>query len=136
VTAAFYHGQAVRWLTPPSGKREETRLENYYGWYQRLSADPNVLDFSPRLTANAILTNGDFSASVGLIGTVPERHTRITSIEKYMRQGSFGALKGGSNSIVIGSQVAEDLGTRLGQYINVSSGHGTAKPFKVVGIVH
>lgn len=137
VTEAFYgKNRAIRWILPPFGKREETRLENYQGWYQRLSQDPEVLDFSPRLTTNAILSNGIFTASVNLVGTIPERHMRITSISKYMQEGSFQALSGGASSIVIGSGVAKDLGARLDQYINVSSGKGLQRPFKVVGIVH
>ena len=137
VTEAFYGPDPlVRWILAPFGKREESRLENYQGWYQRLSQDPEVFDFSPRLTTNAILSNGVFTATVGLIGTVPERHAHITSIEKYMQEGEFKALAGGSSNIIIGSEVAKNLGARIGQFINVTSGKGLQKPFKVVGIVH
>lgn len=136
VTAAFYEGAPVRWIVPPSGKREEVRLENYFGWHQRLSQDPKVLDFSPRLTTNAVLAHGEFTASVGLIGIVPERYTRITSVEKYMRGGSFSALRGGSAHIIIGSKVAENLGARIDQTITVGTGRGVERLFKVVGIVH
>lgn len=135
VTEAFYGKSSVRWILPPYGKREEARLENYQGWYERLSHDPDVLDFCPRLATNAILSNGTFSASVGLTGTAPERHQRISSIDKYMVEGNFSALAGGTSNIVIGTGVAKDLGARLNQYINVSTGHGTQSPFKVVGIL-
>lgn len=137
VTEAFYGPEPmVRWISPPSGKREEVRLENYAGWYQRLSHDPNVYDFSPRLTTNVILANGKFTTSVSLTGTVPEKHLRITSIENYLKAGSFSALKGGANHIVIGSGVADELGVKIDQYINVSNGRDTQHPFKVVGIAH
>jgi lipoprotein-releasing system permease protein len=137
VTEALYGPAAhVRWLLPPFGRREETRLENYQAWYQRLSTDPEVLDFAPRLTTNAILSNGIFTASVGLVGTVPDRHVQVTSIEKYISEGSFKALSGGMGNIVIGSKVAENLGARLDQFITVTTGKGIQRPFKVVGIVH
>lgn len=137
VTGALYgREQPVRWLLPPFGKREEARLQNYQGWYQRLSHDPEVLDFSPRLTTNAILTNGAFSASVNLTGTIPERQLRISSVAQYVTEGSFSALSGGSSNIVIGSGVAKDLGARLDQYVSVSTGRNTQRPFKVVGIAH
>lgn len=137
VTEAFYGTDSlVSWIIPPFGKREEVRLENYQGWYQRLSQDPEVLDFSPRLTTNAILSKGPFTATVGLIGTVPERHTRITSIEKYIQEGSFMALATGTNNIVIGSEVAKNLGARLDQLVEVSTGKTTRRTFKVVGIIH
>ncbi|MGE4132169.1 MAG: ABC transporter permease [Bdellovibrionales bacterium] len=129
-------GPKVLWRVPPSGKRGEARLENYSGWYERLKSDPEVLDFSPRLSSNAILTNGKFTASVNLTGTIPSRHAHITSVERYMKQGRFVALEGGPNNIVIGSGVAEQLGVRLNQYVRVDGGRGEGRPFKIVGVVH
>ena len=128
--------QAVKWVVPPMGKRDEVRLENYQGWSERLVNDPAVIDFSPRLSTNVMLIHGKFSTSVGLVGTLPERHSRISQIESYIRAGSWSALKAGGNHIVIGSGVAERLGAQLDQFINVSSGRGATRPFKVVGIVH
>jgi lipoprotein-releasing system permease protein len=137
VSEAFYgETSLVQWILPPFGKRQETRLENYQGWHERLSRDPDVLDFSPRLVTNAILTNGTFTATVGLIGVVPERQLRISSIEQYMTSGSFSALSGGGNTVIIGSGVAKDIGARINQYINISSGRDTPRPFKIVGITH
>ncbi|MBV2168746.1 MAG: FtsX-like permease family protein, partial [Bdellovibrio sp.] len=137
VTEALYGPEGkVFWRVPPGGKRDEARLQNYQGWYQRLSDDAEVFDFSPRLNTNALLTNGKFSVSVGLLGTIPERHTRLTNIEKYLKEGSFSALRGGGNNLVVGSGVASKLGARLNQVINVGVGIGASRPYKIVGIVH
>lgn len=136
VKKVFYPDSVVNWISAPSGLREEVRLENYAGWYQRLSSHPEVLDFSPRLNIQAIASSGKFTSALNLIGTVPEKHVRITSIEKYMKEGSFTALKGGTNNIVIGSGVAERLGAKLNKYIRLSYGDENRKSFKVVGIVH
>lgn len=138
VTENFYsrEDEKVRWVLPPFGKRKETRLENYLGWQQLLSQDPDVLDFSPRLVANAILSNGDFTTSIGLVGTDSKKQIKISSIESYIKEGSFKALALGGNNIVIGSGVAEDLGVRVNQYIQISTGKQTPRPFKVVGITH
>jgi len=138
VTENFYPSESekVRWVLPPFGKRKETRLENYLGWHQLLSQDPDVLDFSPRFVTNAILTNGEYTTSIALIGTDTERQLRISSMENYIREGSFKALTSGGNSIVIGSGVAEDLGVRVNQHIQISTGNQTPRPFKIVGILH
>ncbi|WP_415064275.1 ABC transporter permease [Bdellovibrio sp.] len=137
VTEALYGPEGkVFWRVPPGGKRDEARLQNYQGWYQRLSDDAEVFDFSPRLNTNALLTNGKFSVSVGLLGTIPERHTRLTNVEKYLKEGSFSALRGGGNNLVVGSGVASKLGARLNQVINVGVGIGASRPYKIVGIVH
>ncbi len=133
----FYaEDSVVKWISPPAGKRAEARLQNYQGWYQLLATDPNVIDFSPRLSTNALLSNGEFTASVGLTGTLPERHARISSVQSYIKQGSWQALKGGANNIILGSKAAKNLGVQLDDYVGVSSGARAPKPFKVVGIVH
>jgi len=136
VTNAFYgKNEFVAWLISPSGLREEVNLENYGGWYDLLSNDPRVVDFSPRMSAHVILSKGNFNSSVNIIGTIPEKTVRITSIENYMKEGTFMALKG-SHNIVIGSGVADDMGVKVGQYINVNAGSGKMGTFKVVGIFH
>ncbi len=135
-SALFGSNEFVRWISPPSGKREEAHLQNYSGWYVRLSADPDVLDFSPRFSANVLISNGKFNAPANLTGIIPEKQARITSIEKYMRNGSFNALATGGNHIVLGSELAKRLGVRLDQFVSVNGGRGVTRPFKIVGIVH
>ncbi len=136
VTEAFFGSHSyTRWVLPPFGKREEVRLQNVQTWYQLFNKDSDVLDFSPRLSTNAILSNGVFTASVGLVGIIPEKQLNTTSIQKYMQEGSFKALSAGSSNIVIGSEVAKNLGARLDQFIHVSTGNQIEQTFKVVGIV-
>lgn len=137
VTKSLYESDTlVVWKIPPAGKREESRLQNYQGWVQKLENDPDVLDYSPRLNANAFLTSGQFTASVGLIGVLPDRHARLSQIEKYMKEGVFSSLRSGANHLVIGSGVAKKLGLRLNHFVNVSSGGGVNRPFRVIGILH
>ena len=136
VTEALYgSNQFVRWISLPSGLREEVRLANYGGWYEHLRQDPRVLDFSPRINVHAVMTSGKFNSAVNLVGTIPERTVHITSIEKYMQAGNFLDLRG-SNNIVIGSGTADDLGVKLDQYIRLNTGKGTIRSFKIVGIFH
>lgn len=137
VTRTFYGDSpfTVKWLSPPAGLREEVKLENYSGWFTTLKDDPRVLDFSPRLAVHVVLTKGKFSSAVNLVGTIPDRQVRISSIEKYMKEGTFLALRGSSN-IVVGSGVADDLGLKTGQYVYVNAGMGRQKYFKVAGITH
>lgn len=137
VTEAFYGTRSkTRWILSPFGKRDEIRLENVQSWYKVLRQDAEVLDYSPRLAANAILSKGMFSISVNLVGIIPEKQLRTTSIENYMQEGSFKSLSGGSGSIIIGSEVAKNLGARLDQFIHVSTGKPASHIFKVVGIVN
>lgn len=135
VTEAMYGQQNVIWHSLPAGKREDARLQNYQGWANLLESDPTVYDYSPRLRSNILLSHGKFSVSVAVLGTIPERHARMSHIERYLKEGSFLNLKSGSNNIVVGSGVAKKLGIQLDQFINVASGQ-SVRPYKVIGIVH
>jgi len=135
VTKALYPDSHIRWLSAPSGLREESKLENYAGWYQFLSLDPRVQGFSPRLVAHAVLSSGKFTSAVSFIGLIPERQIQISSIERYMKVGKFAHLSGG-NKIVLGNEVASDLGVRVNDYVNVNTGNGINRSLKVVGLFH
>lgn len=135
VTEAMYGEKNVIWRSLPAGKREDARLQNYQGWANLLESDPSVYDYSPRLRSNILLSHGKFTVSVAVLGTVPERHARMSHIERYLKEGSFLNLKSGSNNIVVGSGVAKKLGVQLDQFINVASGQ-SVRPYKVIGIVH
>lgn len=136
VTEALYPKENVLWVSSPAGKRDEAKLQNYQGWVQRLESDSRVFDYSPRLSSNAILTLGKFSASVGIIGTIPDRHIRLSKVDLYIKEGNFNTLKSGGSNIVIGSGVANNLGAKLNQVLQVSAGKGETVPYKIVGIVH
>ena len=130
----FGEDQFVEWISPPSGKRDESKLENYHGWSERLKNDPNVFDFSPRLSINAILKKGPVKTNVMLVGSLPLRQLRISELEDYIVEGKFQDLESGGNKIVLGIGVSKDLGVRVGQFVDVYTGEGDLKPFKIVGL--
>lgn len=126
----------VSWVSPPAGKRNESRLENYLGWSERLSSHPDVMAFSPRLSVKAISTFKDANASLGLTGVLPEKHVKVTQLENYMKKGSFKDLIGASNKVILGSGVMENLGASVNDTVFLSTGLDDPKPYKVVGVIH
>ncbi len=131
----FFPHKNIAWITSPFGKRRESKLENYAGWAERLSSDPEVYDFSPRLSIQTIIRKGEITLSIALTGTLANRQVRVTSIEEYMSSGKFISLMSGGNKIVLGRKAAEDLGVRVGQYIDVLNSNGEIIPFKITGLV-
>ena len=125
----------IKWITPPSGKKDESKLNNYLGWINVLRADPNVYDYSPRLATKVMLKKGPIKASVTLTGSLPLRQQRISNIRDYMIEGEFQNLKTGGNKVILGSEVAKNLGVSLGQFVDFVSPNGEFSPFKVVGIL-
>jgi lipoprotein-releasing system permease protein len=135
LTPRFFDGLNVRWIVPPSGRRRESYLENYQGWYDRLIRHPDVVSFAPRFTVNAIATRGGIKKAISMQGIIPSRQMRVTSTEDYMRSGSLSDLEGGGNRVILGSGVIDDLGAKLYDTILVSTGSEEARPYRVVGIL-
>lgn len=130
------HNIFVHWLVPPAGKREEAKLENPQGWFQRLQKDTDVVAYAPRLSINGIVSQGRYRQTVNLTGIVPGQQIRVTSLEDYMRKGSLLDLSGGGNKIVLGSKALKNIGAQMGDTVVMSTGLGEARPFKVVGELH
>lgn len=131
----FKKDELVNWIVAPQGKREEARLENPQAWFERLSANPKVMAFAPRLTVNAIATQGRFRANVVLSGVIPSKQIKVTSLEDYMVEGSMMDLEGGGNKVILGKEVLEDIGAKVNDIVRISTGLGEPRPFKVVGSI-
>ena len=124
----------VFWSSPPSGRKDNARIMNPVGWYQRLLADPRVKAYSPQLTANVILTRAKTAISGRLIGSRPEMQVKVTNIEEFMLKGRFIDLQVGGNRVVAGAGLMDKLGAHMGETMLISTGMGGAAPFKVIGI--
>ncbi|MGW8247236.1 MAG: ABC transporter permease [Acidiferrobacterales bacterium] len=129
----FGPGAAVKWIIPPSGKREEAHIVYPQGWFDRLRDDPDVVAYAPGLTLNVIISRRQSKYPGTLAGIEPEKTMRVTAMEKYMTHGSLRDLIGGGNKLVVGEGVLDRLGVRVGDTIRVSTGIGETRPFKIVG---
>lgn len=137
MTQRFYGDDAgIRWLIPPSGKREEAHILYPQGWFDRLREDVEVRAYSPSLSVNVIISRRDTKRPGALTGIEPEKHTRVMSLETYMVQGSLLDLGGGGNKVIVGDGMLTRLGAAVGETILVSTGSGEPRPFKIVGALH
>jgi lipoprotein-releasing system permease protein len=134
MTNRFFGPDApVRWIIPPSGKREEAHIVYPQGWFDRLREDPDVIAYAPGLSLNVIISRRQSKFPGSLSGIEPEKTMRVTAMENYMTHGSLRDLTGGGNKLIVGEGVLERLGVRVGDFIRVSTGIGETRPFKIVG---
>lgn len=131
----LYPDEMVSWVVPPSGKREEGKLGNPQGWFEVLDNTPQVLSYSPRLNVQAIASNTQYSAGISLLGIIPQKQIKISSLEDYMQEGSILDVTGGTNTIILSHKLLKKLGAKMGSTINLSNGVDAPLPFKVVGII-
>lgn len=122
----------VRWQAPPSGRRENSKIQNPAGWFARLDGDPRVAAYSEQLVLQALVTRGTRSRSARLVGSRPERQLQVTNIDKYMVSGKFREISSG-NRIVVGEGLLKKLGAHLGESILIGVGRSERMSFKIAG---
>ena len=123
----------IFWSPPPSGRKDNAKVENPKSWYDRLNADTRVEAFSPQLTASGIFSKAKSSVTASLIGCNPAQQAKVTTIASLMEEGKFTDIAAGGNRIIVGKELMKRLGATVSQTILVSVGTGSPTPFKIMG---
>ena len=110
------------------------RLRSINNWQQVrdvLDTLPEVTAVSPTIAGPAFARRGEALASVALIGIDAERYQRILPIQDDIVAGVF---RIGADDAVIGSQLASDLGLRVGDKLRLDGGQGRDSVVNIAGI--
>ncbi|TNE27232.1 MAG: ABC transporter permease [Alphaproteobacteria bacterium] len=89
---------------------------------------------SPVLQGQVFLRYGGKDVAAALTGIQPEMERHASNLERDMTQGDLNALLTNSNGIIIGEELANKLGARLGAKISAVSPAGTTRTMKLVGL--
>ncbi len=126
--------ERVSWVVPPAGRRDRARIENPAFWYKRLSSDPEVAAWSPQLVAKTIFRRGAIMEAGRVVGVIPQRQEKVTTIRSQMIAGEFRDIGESGNRLVMGDGLRELLGARVSETVQVTVGRGEAIPFRIVGV--
>ena len=89
---------------------------------------------APVLQGQALLRYGSRDVSAVLTGLEPERHRRVSNIEKDMIAGRLEDLRRAANGIILGEALAWRLGVGMGDTLSAVAPSGTVLSMKVVGL--
>ena len=106
-------------------------IDQWQSWATLLGQIPQVSVLSPAVTGAALVTRGSATRSVSVVGVQPEVYFKIIPMTDKMVQGQ--ALIN-SESILIGTELASDLGLGVGDQLRLSSGTGRVQTLTVSGI--
>lgn len=129
----FFNNSEVVWLSPPSGRSDNTRLTNILGWMEKLEKDPRVLAFSPQISRQVIFLKGKSTAPARFIGINPVRQPKVTNIDRYIVGCKLTDLAGGS-MVIVGEGVLRKLGGKIGDTIQIVTTQGNLSPAKIIGV--
>lgn len=111
-------------------------LYNSMAILNSLKKDPAVKGVAPKITAPALFNSGPLDITGVLIGIEVMAESAYFSFSDYIQSGNAEDLKTVSNSILLGSGLAERLQAEPGDRILVTTPTGERLPLKVIGRTH
>ncbi|QCO66967.1 ABC transporter permease [Luteimonas yindakuii] len=106
-------------------------IDNWLQVQDVLDRLPGVAAVSPLVSGPAFGRRGEAVQSVALVGVDLDRYLQVIPLDENMLEGR---LEVGSGNAVIGRQLAEDLGLRLGGKLRLDAGDGREAIVNVAGI--
>ncbi len=107
-------------------------LTDYRADVARLRAVPDVLGVTPALMGKALISKEDQQSFITLKGIDPALETQVTEIAGAITEGSFADLTAGGEEdvpgILIGFELAGQLGARVGDSVTLLTPTGTLSP--------
>lgn len=115
-------------------QRPAQRLRSIDQWQTiqtQLLQRPDVTYVTPTVSAAAFAVRGDASRSISLTGIDPEIYFKIVKLPEYI---VLGLPTMGSEDIMIGLDLAKDLGVTLGDKLNVTASATSSRTLTVSAI--
>lgn len=110
------------------------RLRSINNWQQiteTLDQLPILTAVSPVVSGPAFAQRGDAVESVALVGINLERYQQIIPLKEYLLSGQ---LRVGADDVLIGSQLAKDLGVQVGSKLRLDTGQENSAVVNISGI--
>ena len=110
------------------------RLRSINNWQQiteTLDQLPVLTAVSPVVSGPAFVQRGDAVESVALVGINLERYQQIIPLKEYLISGQ---LRVGADDVLIGSQLAKDLGVQVGSKLRLDTGQQNSALVNIAGI--
>jgi lipoprotein-releasing system permease protein len=127
-----YDGGAIeiRSIKPLS---ENRGIRGYRQILSYLHTLPGV-EASPVLEGQVIVSYAGQDIGLSLSGMIPSEIHTVSTIQKYMTEGSVANLISNPGGIIMGNDLARRLSLSMGDNITVAASNGQVKTFKLVGL--
>lgn len=129
----FFSNSSVRWLNEPSGRRSNEDLSSAATWFEILENSNDVIAYSPELTEQVIVSRGNYTGTVSMIGIDPDKYLSVTNFENDITYGNYRSLNSGGAVIFMGERLMKFLGVKVNDSITVSTSDGKIVPVKIIG---
>ncbi|WP_129597981.1 ABC transporter permease [Methanohalophilus profundi] len=117
---------------PAEDKDAGIHLYDYYK--SVIESTPNVIASSAYLEKQAVITYRDNSAGINIFGVDPPDEDSVMHIKSDIVEGNYEELSRNGKGILIGDDLADDLETRPGEWLQITSPQAGEVSLKVIGI--
>ena len=93
---------------------------------------PEVTAVAPTMSGSALAVRGDASRAITLSGVEPDSYFKIVKVPDYIVAGEPRLT---SEDIIIGIELAKDLGATVGDKLNVQAASGANRVLTIAGLV-
>ncbi len=125
-------GQETRVLADvqPRGQRLRS-VDQWQAVMTTLRTVPEVRAISPLVAGPGIVTRGDSNKSLTIVGIVAEPYAAVTRLDEKLIAG---ALQVDPGDVLLGRDLAEDLGVEIGDPVRLSTPASSGDTYRVRGI--
>ncbi len=120
-----------RFVAQPVSTLQRKQIRNWQQVIDIAEKTPGVNVVSPILEGNAFLVRGEATRPVAIQGVEPNKVDAITTISAYIVEGSAELSTGG---LLIGEELAIDLGLRVGMPVLLRSERGAERLLPITGV--
>jgi lipoprotein-releasing system permease protein len=109
----------------------EGRITNWRADVTKLEGFPGINGAAPYIEEQGLMTHGEKSSGVLLRGIVPESEARVVDLSPHLVSGRLTDLSAGSYRVILGKDLAEELGVKVGDRVVLIVALGDVTPLGV-----
>ena len=121
---------AVAALVQPRSQRLRS-IDQWQKVRAQVERLPNIVAVTPVVTGPGFALRGDASKAVSIVGIEPDSYLRVIGLADKVVAGR---INPGASEIVIGTELARDLGADIGDKLRLSTAAGGSETLSVLGI--
>jgi lipoprotein-releasing system permease protein len=126
------HPRAVEWADVQPPLQRPRGIDQWQAVAATIERMPDVRVVSPEAAGSALAVRGDATRAVTLTGIVPARYYRIVDLPSKLVRGTARVDIG---DVVVGTELASDLGVDLGDTLRLTAGTGGTATLVVRGVI-
>jgi lipoprotein-releasing system permease protein len=118
------------------GYKVRTEARGIRGWQAIVTATDDIPGAiaAPSLTGGVTLRLGGHEEALEIVGVDPALESRISTIDDNLRIGHLSDLETVQGGIIIGEEMAQRLGVRVGDMIAASTSTTQSRSMRIVGL--